>query len=278
MKKSDLLDKVWRDTSDAESELTTLSYDELLDIAIKNRLSPLEIPHHRAQLLGVLQQNSISVIDVQRVEDRRPADRNGDERLTRLIGWCSWCQLYCVHVETTKNYVRRSVFACASCLSKTLTCDRFGECSGLSRGFTLWNEDECLVCAARTPAWESWEPIAVARCDWCRQISTHVLERKGGRMFRDIYVCLACNGRGVPCTGLGGGSDGPCTSFARSHTKSDDDLCSLCARIPPEMMVLHGRRCSWCLELSNHVLHEYNTLSRTVYACSHCSCKTVPCR
>ena len=52
MKKGDLLGEVGRDTSDAESELTTLSYDELLDIVIKNRLSPLEIPHHRAQLLG----------------------------------------------------------------------------------------------------------------------------------------------------------------------------------------------------------------------------------
>jgi hypothetical protein len=178
-----------------------------------------------------------------------------------------------VHVEILHNFVRRSVYVCLTCLSKTIPCDR-KVCQALARNHSLWSEASCLVCAERSPSWDLFEPAERARCDWCEEFGLHVLQKTAG-LFRSTYVCAGCHGIGVRCKGSV--KDEVCPNFARSHGSYDEDYCRTCKQIPPEMLAPKNKVCSWCLARSDHGLHELSTLSRPVYECGSCKCKTVEC-
>jgi hypothetical protein len=49
-------------------------------------------------------------------------------------------------------------------------------------------------------------------------------------------------------------------------------------QIAAEVQLLKGRHCSWCLELTDHSLYEMSSISRVVYSCGSCACKTLQCR
>jgi len=70
-----------------------------------------------------------------------------------LQSWCSWCYKKTTHDLVEQNYLRRNVYECRSCKSRTLEC-RY--CTNMARGGDKY-DDEC--CAEHDGTIASFEKL-----------------------------------------------------------------------------------------------------------------------
>eukprot|EP00013_Stygamoeba_regulata_P007318 CAMPEP_0177631654 /NCGR_PEP_ID=MMETSP0447-20121125/1865_1 /TAXON_ID=0 /ORGANISM="Stygamoeba regulata, Strain BSH-02190019" /LENGTH=664 /DNA_ID=CAMNT_0019133153 /DNA_START=22 /DNA_END=2016 /DNA_ORIENTATION=+ len=104
---------------------------------------------------------------------------------TQTTGWCSWCMQRCKHVLEERplfSTVRRNVYLCTSCMSRTLCCVWCKD--GMARGTSSIDDFRCLRCSRGLP----WESMQDERdfifCHWNRERLTAELERRSE--YRDL--------------------------------------------------------------------------------------------
>jgi hypothetical protein len=192
-----------------------------------------------------------------------------------LIAWCSWCFEETKHDKIQQNYIRRNVYQCTNCLNRTLECRR---CKAMARGHNDWDDEQCALCDGTIKSWGKKPTSTRGYCSWCFEKTDHKLVQKNTTR-RDVFECLSCGRRTLPCR-----SDG-CGDFARGHSAWDDEKCIKCDGTITEWGNAEKNRlktskkgwCSWCFERTTHSLEQVNSVRRDVYICDDCLQTTLLC-
>ena len=126
--------------------------------------------------------------------------------------------------------------------------------------------DNALDSASPTARW----------CSWCYAKTEHKLQTKK-LMARNEYECLGCVKRTVGC------SLPTCKAMARHHGHTGDKLCAVHDTSLDKwgtLPVTQPKRahCGWCLRETLHILLERRFTARSVYQCTSCLERTLPCR
>ena len=79
-----------------------------------------------------------------------------------VLARCSWCTRSTRHSVQTRNYIRRSVYACNECKKPTLECKIcfdgpvfVGE-KGMAKETSTWSHDRCVRCLGEVDCWPDW--------------------------------------------------------------------------------------------------------------------------
>eukprot|EP00735_Rhodelphis_limneticus_P015255 TRINITY_DN9450_c0_g1::TRINITY_DN9450_c0_g1_i1::g.279::m.279 TRINITY_DN9450_c0_g1::TRINITY_DN9450_c0_g1_i1::g.279 ORF type:complete len:128 (-),score=0.16,C1_4/PF07975.7/2.7,C1_4/PF07975.7/1.1e+03 TRINITY_DN9450_c0_g1_i1:259-642(-) len=66
---------------------------------------------------------------------------------------CSWCERITSQtlMQENGNSVKRSVYECKECKQRTLPCRK--QCGAMARGGSLWDNENCSVCAGTIKEW-----------------------------------------------------------------------------------------------------------------------------
>lgn len=194
-------------------------------------------------------------------------------------GRCSWCSKETEHELVQRNYLRRNVYQCSTCLGRTVLC-RIPTCDNLARGHETYDDELCAIHDGSLESWAHLPKKKHKHCSWCFQRTNHRLVEKNkipGR--RDIYECEVCCRRTLECRFCS-------QAMARGHAGTDDERCFTCNgsieswSLGAEMAKARTQRtgwCSWCFEHSVHDLEEKNVLRRNVYTCDNCFGRTLGC-
>eukprot|EP01137_Pigoraptor_chileana_P001445 Opistho-2@39089 len=180
-----------------EVDLTSLDFDSMCcqllregDFRRLNRvlfeLACLHVPEkamhvrdpdvlRRHELMEVLYRHDIDVSNVQ-VESEGYRIL-AEEIRESVLGQCSWCRRFSMHILQQFNIVRRNVYTCLSCNNRTVACraGALGNCKHMARGHATWDEESCIICSKEVADWAAEAKSARARCDWCDTSATHVL-------------------------------------------------------------------------------------------------------
>ena len=211
-----------------------------------------------------------------------------DVRLRRQPRWCSWCRTSSSHDVVQRRAWGRSIHQCTQCAQRTLPCAAKG-CKNMARGFLLdgplgvkvpWHEPYCLVCQNLVADTEQGELCKLEEgwCSWCFEETTQGLWCVLPAPLRDLYQCTYCSRITAHCQGCGEG-------FARSHSDWCDLQCAVCAGVLDSWGItpkIDGKArirswCSGCVRHSVHDLEQQRVLQKSVYRCTNCHQRTVPC-
>eukprot|EP00003_Mantamonas_plastica_P025460 TRINITY_DN4_c0_g1_i12.p1 TRINITY_DN4_c0_g1~~TRINITY_DN4_c0_g1_i12.p1 ORF type:complete len:660 (+),score=170.60 TRINITY_DN4_c0_g1_i12:2099-4078(+) len=83
-------------------------------------------------------------------------EKNADDLLA-IQRWCSWCFEFGKHSRTRTNLIRRHLYCCTTCGSRTLECNNC--VSGATRGAFEWDDEMCSVCSEEVTNWQSTKDI-----------------------------------------------------------------------------------------------------------------------
>jgi hypothetical protein len=201
--------------------------------------------------------------------------------------WCSWCFNFAPFTT-----IRENVYQCGACRAECVKCNRCQEGMGRHLMTAEGSDQQCARCAGLIPAWGVTPLLTTTSpCSWCFNISAHSLLKHKQPPQRSIYMCNACGMKGALCLMCGEAmaKAGVALSWGKAKDKDridgDDLFCLKCSRLVPSWdnpeanrrRLTHSGWCSWCFENTTHNLEERHLLTRDVYSCQNCGCRTLKC-
>ncbi len=134
-----------------------------------------------------------------------------DSRITKTA-FCSWCRRVTLCELINKNLTSRNEYVCQSCAQQGLVCkacDKAGfEVPGMACKRATFSDPCCFVHTYLSPPAQSEDVVPeglvhqpVAKCPWCNEICSQVIDEINTAPRRSTYKCSACKQRTLPCKG-----------------------------------------------------------------------------
>ena len=204
-------------------------------------------------------------------------------------GWCSGCYNSEEHIVVRPKLIR-SLYQCRGCSQISVRCS-VHSCNSMAN---YHHNGPNLFCAAHSQNWivslkrESdssvivkWgnKPKLITRwCSWCLLLSPHKL-RKTNIVESNCYSCTSCCKFTFKCIrcyeGMARGSGETSCVKCSKHIKKWMTSKSKIKQTLSNWNI-QSRWCSWCIEVSDHILL-YRGLLRNSYQCTSCYQQTTTC-